>query len=58
MDGVLDLLEKTYSNTTINNIHYDLKMLEGMPRRHAVNEELFSSSCRTLIKRIGELGNQ
>lgn len=33
-------------------------MLQGMPKRRPVNEQLFSASCRKLIDRINQLGNQ
>lgn len=58
MDEVMDLLEKHYQKITDNHLHYDIKMLQGMPKRHPINQQLFSESCRSLIDRIGQLGSQ
>jgi len=58
MNAVMDLLEVHYQKIRENHLHYDLKMLQGMPKRHPTNQQLFVRSCRSLIDRIGQLGNQ
>lgn len=38
MDAAMDLLETHYQKIKDNHMHYDLKMLQGMPKRHPVNQ--------------------